>query len=115
MATRDPTARITVVGDTAEVALSADSVGRLPKELAKLQVSGTDLAIPTPCRPPDNPDLPVLWLNPTLTMSAGKEMAQVATRRSWPGGDSTSRHEKPGRATISTSPCVRPTDEPGRS
>ncbi|MFJ4918557.1 peptidyl-tRNA hydrolase [Streptomyces sp. NPDC088725] len=47
-----------------------------PKELAKLQVSGTDLADP---EPPAAPDLsqPVLWLNPELEMSAGKAMAQV--------------------------------------
>jgi peptidyl-tRNA hydrolase len=47
-----------------------------PKELAKLQVSGTDLDDP---EPPAAPDLsgPVLWLNPELGMSAGKEMAQA--------------------------------------
>ncbi|GAA2358384.1 peptidyl-tRNA hydrolase [Streptomyces cuspidosporus] len=47
-----------------------------PKELAKLQVSGTDLDDPGP---PPAPDLtaPVLWLNPEVTMSAGKAMAQA--------------------------------------
>lgn len=47
-----------------------------PKELAKLQVSGTDLEDP---EPPAAPDLsgPVLWLNPEVDMSAGKTMAQV--------------------------------------
>lgn len=47
-----------------------------PKELAKLQVSGTELADP---EEPAAPDLggPVLWLNPGLTMSAGKAMAQA--------------------------------------
>ncbi|MFF8501024.1 peptidyl-tRNA hydrolase [Streptomyces anulatus] len=47
-----------------------------PKELAKLQVSGTDLEDP---EPPAAPDLsgPVLWLNPDVDMSAGKTMAQV--------------------------------------
>ncbi|MBK3544828.1 peptidyl-tRNA hydrolase [Streptomyces sp. MBT60] len=47
-----------------------------PKELAKLQVSGTDLDDP---EPPAAPDLssPVLWLNPDVDMSAGKTMAQV--------------------------------------
>ncbi|MFD6476085.1 peptidyl-tRNA hydrolase [Streptomyces anulatus] len=47
-----------------------------PKELAKLQVSGTDLEDP---EPPAAPDLsgPVLWLNPDLDMSAGKTMAQA--------------------------------------
>ncbi|MFI1188487.1 peptidyl-tRNA hydrolase [Streptomyces californicus] len=47
-----------------------------PKELARLQVSGTDLEDP---EPPAAPDLssPVLWLNPEVDMSAGKTMAQV--------------------------------------
>lgn len=47
-----------------------------PKELAKLQVSGTDLDDP---EPPAAPDLagPVLWLSPELDMSAGKAMAQA--------------------------------------
>lgn len=47
-----------------------------PKELAKLQVSGTDLDDPLP---PPAPDLtgPVLWLNPQVEMSAGKAMAQA--------------------------------------
>ncbi|MDW6059248.1 aminoacyl-tRNA hydrolase [Streptomyces sp. FXJ1.4098] len=47
-----------------------------PKDLAKLQVSGTDLDDP---EPPSEPDLaePVLWLNPEITMSAGKAMAQA--------------------------------------
>ncbi|NUS84281.1 MAG: peptidyl-tRNA hydrolase, partial [Streptomyces sp.] len=47
-----------------------------PKDLAKLQVSGTDLDDP---EPPSAPDLaePVLWLNPEITMSAGKAMAQA--------------------------------------
>ncbi|MFI0820666.1 peptidyl-tRNA hydrolase [Streptomyces sp. NPDC021098] len=47
-----------------------------PKELAKLQVSGTDLDDPTPPPPPD-PSGPVLWLNPGVEMSAGKAMAQA--------------------------------------
>ncbi|TQK51237.1 peptidyl-tRNA hydrolase [Streptomyces sp. SLBN-118] len=47
-----------------------------PKELAKLQVSGTELDDP---EPPAAPDLagPVLWLSPDLDMSAGKAMAQA--------------------------------------
>ncbi|MGY0057592.1 peptidyl-tRNA hydrolase [Streptomyces sp. LZ34] len=47
-----------------------------PKDLAKLQVSGTDLDDP---EPPPAPDLtaPVLWLNPEVSMSAGKAMAQA--------------------------------------
>ncbi|MEU1804866.1 peptidyl-tRNA hydrolase [Streptomyces sp. NPDC019937] len=45
-----------------------------PKELAKLQVSGTDLDDPAP---PPGPAGPVLWLNPEVKMSAGKAMAQA--------------------------------------
>ncbi|MFJ7999762.1 peptidyl-tRNA hydrolase [Streptomyces sp. NPDC096310] len=47
-----------------------------PKELAKLQVSGTDLDDPAP-PPPADPAHPVLWLSPDLAMSAGKAMAQA--------------------------------------
>jgi peptidyl-tRNA hydrolase len=47
-----------------------------PKELAKLQVSGTDLDDPEP--PVDAAaTAPVIWLNPELDMSAGKAMAQA--------------------------------------
>ncbi|WP_436739483.1 peptidyl-tRNA hydrolase [Streptomyces sp. BBFR102] len=47
-----------------------------PKELAKLQVSGTELADPEePAEPA--PGVPVLWLNPDVRMSAGKAMAQA--------------------------------------
>ncbi|WP_269856508.1 aminoacyl-tRNA hydrolase [Streptomyces sp. RPT161] len=55
-----------------------------PKELAKLQVSGTELADPEPVGAPD-PALPVLWLNPGLEMSAGKAMAQTghAAQLAW--------------------------------
>ncbi|MFE4495348.1 peptidyl-tRNA hydrolase [Streptomyces niveus] len=47
-----------------------------PKELAKLQVSGTDLDDPGP-PPAADPAGPVLWLSPDLDMSAGKAMAQA--------------------------------------
>ncbi|MFE7169070.1 aminoacyl-tRNA hydrolase [Streptomyces sp. NPDC057616] len=55
-----------------------------PKDLAKLQVSGTDLDDPEPPAAPD-PALPVLWLNPGLDMSAGKAMAQAghAAQLAW--------------------------------
>ncbi|MEU3074471.1 peptidyl-tRNA hydrolase [Streptomyces laurentii] len=47
-----------------------------PKELAKLQVSGTDLD--DPAEPGPVPEgAAVLWLNPKLDMSAGKTMAQA--------------------------------------
>jgi len=47
-----------------------------PRDLARLQVAGTDLTDPRP-PPPPAPGLPVLWLNPDLEMTAGKAMAQV--------------------------------------
>lgn len=55
-----------------------------PKELAKLQVSGTDLDDPVPPAAPD-PGRPVLWLNPDIVMSAGKACAQAghAAQLAW--------------------------------
>ena len=47
-----------------------------PKDLARLQVSGTELEDPEPSVPADASQ-PVLWLNPELDMSAGKAMAQA--------------------------------------
>ncbi|MEV6282321.1 aminoacyl-tRNA hydrolase [Kribbella sp. NPDC051770] len=47
----------------------------VPKDLAKLQVTGTDLEDED--LPPVAPGLPVLWVNPGLEMSTGKTMAQV--------------------------------------
>ncbi|GAA0900638.1 peptidyl-tRNA hydrolase [Streptomyces thermoalcalitolerans] len=68
---------ITVTGETAEVRVYPPvPLDGWPKDLARLQVSGTDLDDPEPPAGPD-PDLPVLWLNPHLEMSAGKAMAQV--------------------------------------
>lgn len=68
---------IAVVRGTAEVRVYPPvPVGDWPADLAKLQVSGTDFADPTP--PGDVPEgVPVLWLNPELPMSTGKAMAQV--------------------------------------
>jgi peptidyl-tRNA hydrolase len=68
---------ITVSGKNAEVRVFPPvPLDGWPKDLAKLQVSGTELDDP---EPPTEPDLgaPVLWLNPDLEMSAGKEMAQA--------------------------------------
>lgn len=47
-----------------------------PGDLARLQVSGTDLDDPEP-PPPAPPGVPVLWLAPGLGMTAGKAMAQT--------------------------------------
>ncbi len=68
---------ITVTGKSAEVRVFPPvPLDGWPKELAKLQVSGTDLDDP---EPPAAPELtaPVLWLSPKLEMSAGKAMAQA--------------------------------------
>jgi peptidyl-tRNA hydrolase len=48
-----------------------------PKDLARLQVSGTDLDDAEAPAPIEPGTLPVLWLNPELEMTAGKAMAQV--------------------------------------
>ncbi|MEU6354567.1 peptidyl-tRNA hydrolase [Streptomyces sp. NPDC047072] len=68
---------ITVTGKAAEVRVFPPvPLDGWPKELAKLQVSGTDLDDPEPPADAD-PSAPVIWLNPGLDMSAGKAMAQV--------------------------------------
>ncbi len=68
---------ITVHGKSAEVRVFPPvPLDGWPKELAKLQVSGTELDDPEP--PVDTgPAQAVLWLNPELGMSAGKAMAQA--------------------------------------
>ncbi|MET8485672.1 peptidyl-tRNA hydrolase [Streptomyces tendae] len=68
---------ITVTGKTAEVRVFPPvPLDGWPKDLARLQVSGTDLDDPEPPADAD-PTAPVLWLNPDLDMSAGKAMAQA--------------------------------------
>ncbi|MFG1808498.1 peptidyl-tRNA hydrolase [Streptomyces sp. NPDC049040] len=68
---------ITVTGKAAEVRVFPPvPLDGWPKELAKLQVSGTELDDPDPVAPP-GPGEPVLWTNPGITMSAGKAMAQA--------------------------------------
>jgi peptidyl-tRNA hydrolase len=47
-----------------------------PKDLARLQVSGTDLADDAP-PPAPVPGVPVVWMNPAVEMTAGKAMAQA--------------------------------------
>ncbi|WP_329414683.1 peptidyl-tRNA hydrolase [Streptomyces sp. NBC_00704] len=68
---------ITVTGKSAEVRVFPPvPLDGWPKELAKLQVSGTDLDDPEP--PADvEPGTVVLWLSPDVAMSAGKAMAQT--------------------------------------
>jgi peptidyl-tRNA hydrolase len=68
---------ITVAGKSAEVRVFPPvPLDGWPKDLARLQVSGTDLDDPEPPAGPD-PAAPVLWLNPEVGMSAGKAMAQA--------------------------------------
>ncbi|MFD0382349.1 peptidyl-tRNA hydrolase [Streptomyces stramineus] len=68
---------IAVTGDRAEVRVFPPvPLDGWPKELVKLQVSGTDLDDPEPPAAP-GAGVPVLWLNPELEMSAGKAMAQA--------------------------------------
>ncbi|MGM0357617.1 MULTISPECIES: aminoacyl-tRNA hydrolase [Streptomyces] len=68
---------ITVTGGSAQVRVFPPvPLDGWPKDLARLQVSGTDLDDPEPPSPAA-PGVPVLWLNPELEMSAGKAMAQA--------------------------------------
>jgi peptidyl-tRNA hydrolase len=59
-------------------------VGDWPPDLARLQVSGTDLGDPSPPAGAAG-HTPVLWLNPDLPMTAGKAMAQAghAAQLAW--------------------------------
>lgn len=68
---------ITVTRGSAEVRVYPPiPLDAWPPELAKLQVSGTELDDPEPPSAPPA-GTPMLWLNPRLEMSAGKAMAQV--------------------------------------
>ncbi|GAB2797394.1 peptidyl-tRNA hydrolase [Streptomyces chlorus] len=78
-------AGITVTGTSAQVRVFPPvPLDGWPKDLARLQVSGTDLDDSGP-PPPADPTAPVLWLNPGLDMSAGKAMAQAghAAQLAW--------------------------------
>lgn len=70
-------AGITVLGATAEVRVFPPvPLDGWPKDLARLQVSGTELDdVRPPGAPP--PGVPVVWLNPAVEMTAGKAMAQA--------------------------------------
>jgi peptidyl-tRNA hydrolase len=68
---------ITVTGGTAVVRVFPPvPLDEVPKDLAKLQVTGTDLEDPEEL-PAVAEGVPVLWVNPGLEMSTGKTMAQV--------------------------------------
>ncbi|MGP3922813.1 peptidyl-tRNA hydrolase [Streptomyces sp. 8N616] len=68
---------VTVTGERAELRVFPPvPLDGWPKDLARLQVSGTELEDPDPPAAPD-PARPVLWLSPEVGMSAGKAMAQA--------------------------------------
>jgi peptidyl-tRNA hydrolase len=68
---------ITVRGRSAEVRVFPPvPLDAWPKDLARLQVSGTDLEDPEPPGAPEA-GMPVLWFNPGVPMTAGKAMAQA--------------------------------------
>ncbi|SCK49189.1 peptidyl-tRNA hydrolase [Streptomyces sp. WMMB 322] len=68
---------VTVTGRTAAVRVCPPvPVDDWPRDLARLQVSGTELTDPEPPAAPP-PGVPVMWLAPDLEMSAGKAMAQA--------------------------------------
>jgi peptidyl-tRNA hydrolase len=68
---------ITVHGQTAEVRVYPPvPLDAWPRDLARLQVSGTDLDDPKPPAAPAD-GMPVLWFNPGVPMTAGKAMAQA--------------------------------------
>ncbi|HEX4701133.1 MAG TPA: peptidyl-tRNA hydrolase [Pseudonocardiaceae bacterium] len=75
LAVADQPGRTITVGDAEVRALVPGRVGEAPKVVSRLQITGSDL-------PPDNPgppapNVPVLWLNPAVTMTVGKAAAQV--------------------------------------
>ncbi|MFE9424922.1 peptidyl-tRNA hydrolase [Kitasatospora sp. NPDC006697] len=88
---------ITVTGQAAEVRVFPPiPLDGWPKELAKLQVSGTELDDPEGYEAPEpDPEVPVLWLNPEVSMSAGKTMAQTghAAQLAWWRLDEAQRKE----------------------
>lgn len=68
---------ITVTGREAEVRVYPPvPLDGWPKDLARLQVSGTDFGDDAAPAPPE-PGVPVIWMNPEVEMTAGKSMAQA--------------------------------------
>ncbi len=67
---------ITVSVDGAEArALLPMLLAETPPEVRRLQITGTDLPVDSPGRPPTG--VPVIWLNPGVEMTVGKAAAQV--------------------------------------
>ncbi|MFB9723974.1 peptidyl-tRNA hydrolase [Planobispora longispora] len=86
---------ITVAHRTAEVHVHPPiPLDAWPRDLARLQVSGTDLADSAAPGLPGDGEV-VLWLNPDLSMSAGKAMAQAghAAQLAWWAGSEDARRE----------------------
>ncbi|MFA7762420.1 peptidyl-tRNA hydrolase [Streptomyces sp. NRRL S-448] len=104
---------VTVQGDGAQVRVFPPvPLDGWPKELAKLQVSGTDLDDPEPVSATAEPGLPVLWLNPGLDMSAGKAMAQAghAAQLAWwelTGAERAAWQDSGFRLAVRTAPRAR--------
>ncbi|MFF1777814.1 peptidyl-tRNA hydrolase [Streptomyces virginiae] len=104
---------VTVAGDGALVRVFPPvPLDGWPKELAKLQVSGTDLDDPEPVAATVEQGLPVLWLNPGLDMSAGKAMAQVghAAQLAWwelTGAERAAWQDSGFRLAVRTAPRER--------
>lgn len=69
-----PGVTVTVAGASVR-ALLPGRVVDTPKEVSRLQIAGSDLPADEPGPAPDG--VPVLWLNPTVEMTAGKAAAQV--------------------------------------
>jgi peptidyl-tRNA hydrolase len=69
-----PGVTVTVNGASAR-ALVPGRVADTPKEVTRLQISGSELPADDPGPAPDG--VPILWLNPKVTMTAGKAAAQV--------------------------------------
>lgn len=67
--------RTVTVGGAQVRALVPGLVREAPKEVSRLQISGSELPLDEPG--PPAADLPVLWLNPSAGMTAGKAAAQV--------------------------------------
>ncbi len=67
---------VTIDVEGAQVrALVPGRVATTPKEISRLQISGSELPADEPEPAPD--DVPVLWLNPDVQMTVGKAAAQV--------------------------------------
>jgi peptidyl-tRNA hydrolase len=69
-----PGVTMTVDGASAR-ALVPDVVADMPKEITRLQISGSELPEDEPGPVPEG--AAILWLNPKVTMTAGKAAAQV--------------------------------------